>query len=100
MTLEGDPSLVNALALAGGPTRDGNLRVVLVTRAGSGRRPTAYDVTSVLQGERAANPDLSDGDSVYVTQAKTRTDPRAIFAAILLEAKKRAKLFTARPRSR
>jgi hypothetical protein len=61
-------------------------------RAGSSDKGTAYDVTLLSQGQPAANPDLADGDSVYVTQAKTRIDPRAIFLAIVAAAKKYAKL--------
>jgi protein involved in polysaccharide export with SLBB domain len=92
VTLKGDRSLVNAVALAGGPSKEGNLHAILVMRAGSSDKGTSYDVTQLSQGLPASNPDLAEGDSVYVTQAKTRVDPRVIFAAVVAAAKKLAKL--------
>jgi protein involved in polysaccharide export with SLBB domain len=107
VTLKGDRSLVAALALAGGPSKEGNLRDVIVMRAADAANaagaadpanppkvPTGkpYDLTALANGDPSQNPDLSEGDAVFVTQAKTHVDPRAIFAAILLAAKKYVKL--------
>ena len=107
VTLKGDRSLVSALALAGGPSKDGNLRDVIVMRAAdaataanapapanSPKPPKGrpYDLTALANGDTSQNPDLFEGDAVYVTQAKPHVDPRAIFAAILLAAKKYVKL--------
>lgn len=96
IALKGDRTLVSALAAAGGPAKDGNLRAIYVTHAGStAPDPDApFDLTKLASGDTSGNPALADGDSVYVTQAKPHADPRAIFAAILLAAKKYLKLPT------
>jgi protein involved in polysaccharide export with SLBB domain len=90
--LKGDHSLVNAVTLAGGPSKEGNLNKVIVMRAGSPNPGVPYDITRLSSGDPSANPELFEGDSVFVTQAKQHLDPRAIFAAILLAAKKYVKL--------
>ena len=96
VALKGDRSLVSALALAGGPSKDGNLQAIVVTRAPNGASPSqtpaqSYDLTAFAKGTTSQNPDLFEGDAVYVTQAKPHVDPRALFAAILLAAKKYGK---------
>jgi protein involved in polysaccharide export with SLBB domain len=94
IVLKGDRTLVSALAAAGGPAKDGNLRAIYVTHAGSTAPDPdgPFDLTKLATGDTSGNPALADGDSVYVTQAKPHADPRAIFAAILLAAKKYLKL--------
>jgi polysaccharide export outer membrane protein len=92
IALKGDRTLVSALAAAGGPAKDGNLHAIYVTRAGASSAGPAYDLTKLATGDTTGNPPLADGDTVYVTQAKPRADPRAIFAAILLAAKKYLKI--------
>jgi polysaccharide export outer membrane protein len=98
VVLRGDRSLVSALALAGGPSKEGNLHAIVVKRAAKNASASAvpgaqsYDLTALANGNTAQNPDLFEGDAVYVTQAKPHVDPRALFAAILLAAKKHGKV--------
>lgn len=65
--LKSDVSLLAAVFSAGGPDKDGDLGHVRVVH---GNTVKSYDVTAVARGDFAANPQLSDGDEVYVPHGK------------------------------
>ena len=58
-------SLLNALYETGGPTKWADIRHVKVV---SHNMTTSYDITGLLRGELSQNPQLSDGDLVFVPE--------------------------------
>lgn len=84
--------LADALARAGGPSRDAAIqRVVLVRRSENGGSPTVLqlDARKLLQGENeAANWKLQPGDTVYVPRREatgireTLSEPLAVLGII------------------
>jgi protein involved in polysaccharide export with SLBB domain len=65
ITLKNDFSLLSALYEAGGPTQWANLGNVQVMRSGA---TTNYDVTKLIHGDTTQNPQLRDGDLVFVPE--------------------------------
>lgn len=65
VTLRSNFSLLSALYLAGGPNKYGNLRAVQVIRAGV---RNTYDITALVHGDLSQDPDLADGDIVFVPE--------------------------------
>jgi protein involved in polysaccharide export with SLBB domain len=80
VALLGDPSLLSALYLAGGPNAVGDLANVKIVHQG---QTTSYDVTKVTHGEPGAVASLADGDTVYVPASPHHVDYRGIFNSIL-----------------
>lgn len=66
--LRGSNTLVSAIYYAGGPAKFANLRAVQVIRAGQKHQ---YDLGRVQKGASGDNPDLVDGDVVFVPQGST-----------------------------
>jgi protein involved in polysaccharide export with SLBB domain len=63
--LQGDGSLLSALYFAGGPTKYGDIKHVGVIHQGVSQ---TYDVTKLTHGAPDANPQLADGDTVFVPE--------------------------------
>lgn len=78
VVLAGDHSLVSALYYSGGPTKWANLKYVVVVHGAS--RQT-YDISDLTHGTLAQNPDLADGDTVFVPEGH-KIDPTPFFQAI------------------
>jgi polysaccharide export outer membrane protein len=76
--LRGDQSLVAALYYAGGPERFANLRSVQVIHDG---RKRDYDLHGIQKGRTGDNPQLVDGDVVFVPQGST-IDAQTIFSGL------------------
>lgn len=58
-------TVINALAAAGGPTRNGSLRTVRVTRAGQPQESVdLYEM--LLSGDRSKDVRLQNGDTIFV----------------------------------
>ena len=66
--LRGSNSLVSAIYYAGGPAKFANLRAVQIIRSGVKRQ---YDLGKVQKGADGDNPQLADGDIVFVPQGST-----------------------------
>lgn len=66
--LRGSNTLVSAIYYAGGPAQFANLRAVQVIRDGQKRQ---YDLGKVEKGGNGANPELADGDIVFVPKGST-----------------------------
>ncbi len=77
--LQGDGSLLSALYYAGGPTQDGDLRQVAVIHNGV---QTKYDIMGLTHGQTADNPQLADGDTVFVPEGH-RINFSLVFQAII-----------------
>ena len=78
VTLQGDNSLLSALYYAGGPTGYGDIKHVGVIHDGVQQ---TYDVTNLTHGAPSANPQLADGDTVFVPEGH-KIDFRGIFQTI------------------
>ena len=65
--LKSDRSLLAAVFSAGGPDKMGDLGHVSVIHDGVAK---TYDVTKVAKGNLAQNPQLADGDQVYVPHGR------------------------------
>jgi protein involved in polysaccharide export with SLBB domain len=63
--LQGDGSLLSALYFAGGPTKFGDIRHVGAIHQGVQQ---TYDVTKLTHGAPGENPQLADGDTVFVPE--------------------------------
>jgi protein involved in polysaccharide export with SLBB domain len=66
--LRGSDSLVSAIYYAGGPAKFANLRAVQVIRSG---KKVQYDLGKLQKGGSGENPQLADGDIVFVPQGST-----------------------------
>jgi protein involved in polysaccharide export with SLBB domain len=66
--LRGSNTLVSAIYYAGGPVKYANLRAVQVIRNGKKQQ---YDLGKVQKGADGTNPELADGDVVFVPQGST-----------------------------
>jgi protein involved in polysaccharide export with SLBB domain len=77
--LEGDDSLLSALYFAGGPTKYGDIKHVRVIHDG---QPTEYDITRLTHGGADQNPQLADGDTLFVPEGH-KIDFTMIFSAII-----------------
>jgi protein involved in polysaccharide export with SLBB domain len=66
--LRGSNTLVSAIYYAGGPARFANLRAVQVIRNG---KKAQYDLGKVQKGGGGDNPELADGDVVFVPQGSS-----------------------------
>jgi protein involved in polysaccharide export with SLBB domain len=66
--LRGSNTLVSAIYYAGGPAKFANLRAVQVVRNGQKKQ---YDLGKVQKGGSGDNPELADGDVVFVPQGST-----------------------------
>jgi protein involved in polysaccharide export with SLBB domain len=77
--LKTDFSLLNALYSAGGPAKYGDLGRVSVTHNGTN---TTYNVAALVKGNSTLNnPQLADGDTVFVPQGR-KTDYSGIFTTL------------------
>jgi polysaccharide export outer membrane protein len=65
VTLKTDFSLLSALYQAGGPTEWANLGQVQVMHNGA---TASYDITKLVHGDTSQNPQLKDGDLVFVPE--------------------------------
>jgi polysaccharide export outer membrane protein len=79
VTLKTDFSLLSALYSAGGPTTWANLSQVQVI---SGDAKTTYDIGKMVHGDTSQNPQLKDGDVVFVPEGH-KVDSKSIFQSIL-----------------
>ncbi len=77
--LHGDGTLLSALYYAGGPTKYGDIRNVAVIHEGIQKN---YNVTKLTHGAPDQNPELSDGDTVFVPEGH-RIDFALIFQGII-----------------
>jgi protein involved in polysaccharide export with SLBB domain len=77
--LKSNFTLLNALYVAGGPTKWANLKNVQVVHAGSTEH---YDVTALTHGDVTQNPTLSDGDLVMVPEGH-RVDYSMLFNGLI-----------------
>jgi len=77
--LQGDDSLLSALYYAGGPTKYGNIKSVSVVHAGVEKE---YDVTALTHGAPGQNPQLADGDTVFVPEGH-KIDLTIFFQALI-----------------
>lgn len=66
--LRGSDTLVSAIYYAGGPAKFANLGAVQVIRGG---KKTQYDLGKLQKGGAGDNPQLADGDIVFVPQGST-----------------------------
>jgi protein involved in polysaccharide export with SLBB domain len=66
--LRGSNTLVSAIYYAGGPVKFANLRAVQVIRNGQKQQ---YDLGKLQKGGNGDNPELADGDVVFVPQGST-----------------------------
>ena len=73
---------MSALYFAGGPTRYGDIKHVGVIHQGVQQ---TYDVTKLTHGAPSANPQLSDGDTVFVPEGH-KIDFTMIFQGIFAAA--------------
>ncbi len=64
-TLQTNPTLLNALYEAGGPNRYADLSHIQVSRAGVTHE---YNVSRLAHGDRSQNPEIRDGDVVFVPE--------------------------------
>ena len=79
LVLRTDFSLLDALYEAGGPTQWADLSHVSVIHDGT---QTAYNVAALQRGNASQNPQLKDGDTVYVAEGH-KIDFRGIFQSLL-----------------
>lgn len=79
VVLKTDFSLLDALYEAGGPTRWADLGHVAVIRKGTS---TGYNVAALQHGDKSQNPELLDGDTVYVPEGH-KVDFRGIFQNLI-----------------
>ncbi len=77
--LNGDGSLLSALYYAGGPTKYGDIRHVKVLHDG---KQSEYDITRLTHGGADANPQLADGDTLFVPEGH-KIDFGQVFGAII-----------------
>ncbi len=77
VALKTDRTLMSAIYLSGGPRQDGDLRGVTVFHRDGSR--SDYDLKKLAGGDFKQNPDVQDGDIVFVRQQK----PPLINAQIL-----------------
>lgn len=79
VVLKTDFSLLDALYEAGGPTQWADLGHVRVMHDG---KSAGYNVAALQRGDMSQNPDLHDGDTVYVSEGH-KVDFRSIFQSLL-----------------
>ena len=65
VALKTDTSLLTALYEAGGPTQWADLKNVQIMQNGT---RVSYDITQLVHGNMTQNPQLHDGDSVFVPE--------------------------------
>jgi len=74
--LRGNPTLVGAIYYAGGPASVGDLRNVQVVHQG---QTTVYDITKFTLDGAGRDPQLADGDTVFVPAGKQKADTQGFF---------------------
>jgi protein involved in polysaccharide export with SLBB domain len=79
VTLKTNFSLLSALYAAGGPTQWADLTQVQVIGANA---KSTYDVRQLVHGDVSQNPDLKDGDVVFVPEGH-KVDSKGIFQTIM-----------------
>ncbi|GAC1420268.1 MAG: hypothetical protein NVSMB5_12610 [Candidatus Velthaea sp.] len=79
LTLKSDSSLLSALYQTGGPNKYANLAKVQVLQNGS---TSVFDITRLVHGDTTQNPQLHDGDVVFVPEGH-RIEVGSIFQSIL-----------------
>lgn len=79
VVLRTDFSLLDALYEAGGPSQYADLSHVSVIRDG---KTTGYNVAALQRGDATQNPELRDGDTVYVAEGH-KIDIRGFFQSLL-----------------
>jgi len=65
VVLKSDFSLLSAIYTAGGPTKSANIKDVQIVHDGV---RTSYDLTALTHGVKTENPQLADGDMVFVPE--------------------------------
>ena len=79
VTLKTNFSLLSALYAAGGPTQWADLTQVQVIGANA---KSTYDVRQLVHGDVSQNPDLKDGDVVFVPEGH-KVDSKGIFQTLM-----------------
>jgi polysaccharide export outer membrane protein len=79
VTLKTDFSLVSALYAAGGPTKWADLAQVQVI---GGDTKATYDIRKLVHGDMSQNPQLRDGDVVFVPEGH-KVDSKGVFQTIV-----------------
>lgn len=77
--LRGDSTLVEALYYAGGPAAVGDLRNVQIIHQG---HTSTFDVTSLTLNGAGKDPQLADGDTVFVPAGKQKIDYGGFFKTL------------------
>ncbi|GAC1441999.1 MAG: hypothetical protein NVSMB59_03500 [Vulcanimicrobiaceae bacterium] len=76
--LKSDTSLLSALYSAGGPNKYADLRHIEVVH---GSEHVSYDISKLTHGDLKANPQLADGDTIFVPEGH-KIDPGLFFQAL------------------
>ena len=79
VTLKTNFSLLSALYAAGGPTQGADLGNVQVM---DNDQKSSYDVKKLVHGDTSQNPQLKDGDVVFVPEGH-KVDAKGIFQTVL-----------------
>jgi polysaccharide export outer membrane protein len=80
--IERPVTLVQAIALAKGPTEEANPRRVAVFRTIGGQRmAAAFDLSSIRKGE-AEDPKIYSGDIIIVDGSKIKQAQRDVFSVL------------------
>jgi protein involved in polysaccharide export with SLBB domain len=78
VSLQNDFTLLSAVAAAGGYNKFGDLRKVQLIHAGV---RTEYNMVALAHGDKAQNPELHDGDTVFVPEGH-KTDWFQVFQGL------------------
>jgi protein involved in polysaccharide export with SLBB domain len=78
ITLKTDFSLLSAIYNAGGPSKWADLANVQIVRNGT---KSSYDITRLTHGDLTQNPELKDGDLVFVPEGH-KVDFGSIFGSL------------------
>jgi polysaccharide export outer membrane protein len=82
VALKTDRTLMSAIYLSGGPRSDGDLRGVTIFHRDGSR--SDYDLKRLAGGDFTQNPDVADGDIVFVRQQRAPLfDARILFYFLL-----------------
>jgi len=82
VALKTDRTLMSAIYLAGGPRSDGDLRGVTIFHRDGSR--SDYDLKKLAGGDFAQNPNVDDGDVVFIRQQRAPLfDARILFYFLL-----------------
>lgn len=88
VTLKGDQSLATAITTAGGPAKGADLgRIVVISGDGTGSEHMV-NYNAFTRGDASGNPQLQNGDMVYIPKQRQLISPQALLVLALLIAKK------------